>query len=624
MNRIYLNIILLFVSSCAFAQTKEINGIVYSYPDDKNIVVGISIIHNKHSETPNATTNDDGYFRLTIPSKTISPTQITIDSTGRFNNYKIVNEYTTNNVSTTSKDPIKVYVGNKQSIDEQRIKFYKINADRIDKKYDEQIRQLQYSNANYKQIIDSLNKERIADKAIINRLSEQVQELQFELHLLKNDPNALADNLIKIHSDEYNISLEHFWKGEYDDAKNHMISKDLLRKHELMSEIVFNRAKLNALIYTAMGDYANAIDWYNEIINHATLNFKKGAMPFFLIYTDKAELELRLKQYSAAENDIEEALRIDVNIIYKVRANNLLGNILKEKGEANEYAEKYQQAITLYKEKKKEIGDICVPIADREAAISCTMLADYYNEKGKSRQAENNYKAALNIYIEMWKNKEYDNVNYLNLLVKMATFYTEERKTSLVKQCNDRISILMSNTNNFSKEDKAKTNEWLGYLDLKNKKYDEALDKYISSFKFYTEMDKQTPLIYKDGLIRTAFMAGVVCNYNKDYQRSIQYCKLALNNIDDNLAIMEYQKMQGYVLALLSNNYKKTKDNTQAESCMAKANNIAKKINDSNLTKYVQYIKLEKIHNTINFLMDWVLPYIGMLPYIIFVGATII
>jgi len=618
MNKACLNIILLLLSVNIFAQTKEINGVVYSYPDDRNVIVGIKVIHDKYSETPDATTKNDGYFCLTIPSKTTSPTQIAIDNTGYFSNYKIVNEYTTNNISTTSKDPVKVYVGNKKSINEQRVKFYEINADKIDKKYDEQIRELQYSNINYKQIIDSLNRERVADKAIISRLSEQVQELQFELHLLKNDPNALADNLIKIHSDEYGISLDYFWEGKYENAKNHMLSKELLHKHELMSEIVFNRAKLNALIYTAMGDYVNAIDWYNEIINHATLNYEKGAMPFYLIYTSKAELEFRLKQYSTAENDIIKALKIDINAIYKIGSTNLLGNILKEKGEEKESADKYQEAITLYMEKKNEIGNVSIPVADREAAISYAMLADYYKNKNKGQQTENNYKAALNIYVGMWKNKEYDNVNYLNLLVKMATFYSEERKNSLVEQCNERINILMDNVDDFSKEDRTKVNEWLGYLNLKNKEYNKALDKYISAFNFYTEMHEQSVIIYKNGLIRTAFMIGIVYNYNKDYKKSIQYCNLALNSIGNSPTIVEYQKLQGYILALLSSNYKKEKDNMLANTCMVQANGIAKKVNDPNLTKYIQYIKLEKMHNTIDLFMDWVLPYIGMFPSLFF------
>ncbi len=615
MNKIYFNIIFLFISIHIWAQTKEIKGIVYSYPNDKNVISGLEIIHSKCSKTPPAITKGNGFFRLIIPSKTPSPTQITIGNAG---DYKIINEYTTNNISTTSQDLLKVYVGKKKFINEQRIKFYKINTKIINQKYDEQIKALQYSNVNYKQIIDSLNRERAADKAIINRLSEQVQELQFELHLLKNDPNALADNLIKIHSEEYNISLNYFWEGKYDDAKQHMLSKELLHKHELMSEIVFNRAKLNALIYTAMGDYGSAIDWYNEIIAHATLNYEKGSMPFFLIYVNKAELEFRRKNYIEAEDAINKALRIDVNTIYKIRANNLLGNILKEKGELKECIEKYLESIKLYQEKKKEVGDINIPIANREAAISYTMLADFYNKKKKRQKAENNYKAALNIYTDMWKNKEYDNINYLNLLIKMATFYTEERKNNLVKQCNDRINALMNIDDYFLKEDRAQIDTWLGYLDLKNKEYNKALDRYISAFNFYLEMNNQIAIIHKDALIRTAFMVGVIYNYQKDYEKSIQYCGIALNNIDNNSPIIEHQKLQGYILALLSNNHKKKKENSQANFYKIKADNISKRINDINLIKYVRYIKLEKVHNTINFFMDWIMPYVGMLPWLYF------
>jgi hypothetical protein len=620
MNKILLNVIFLLISVYAFTQTKEINGFVYSSFDDKNVVVGIPIIHNKFSETPPAITFHNGEFNLVIPSKTKSPTQITIDNTGNFSNYKIVNENTTNNISTTNQDPVKVYVGNKDVINKQRMEFYKINDSIINKKYEEQISQLQISNTNYKQIIDSLNIERAKDKAIIIRLSEQVQELQFELYLLKNSPNALYDNLIAINTQKYNDALNYFMKGDYKNAVKDTITEEELSRFEKLSEIVFNRVKLNALIFTAMGKYKTAIYWYDKIRGFPLAEDKEDIERFF-IYRDKAELEFRLKQYEKAISDITIALDKNVNDIYKIEAHNLLGNILQANNEKN-YHNQYEKAVELYKEKKKEVN-ISIPKADKSAAISHTLLADYYKEKNKTQKAENNYKAALNIYIEMWKNKEYDNVNYLNLLVKMATFYTEERKTNLVKQCNDRIGILMSSIDDFSKKDRAKTNEWLGYLDLKNKKYDEALKKYLSAFSLYAEMNKQTPLIYKDGLIRTAFMAAVTCNYNENYQKSIQYCNITLSNIGNNHTITEYQKMQGYVLALLSNNYKKIKNNTQADMCMTKANNIAKKVNDPSLMKYVQYIKLEKMHNTIDFFMDWVLPYIGMLPYIWF-GTTLV
>ncbi|MDR1583402.1 MAG: tetratricopeptide repeat protein [Prevotellaceae bacterium] len=622
-NKLLLNIIFLLIPFCSFSQI-TITGLVQYYPNDSVPVHGIGIKH-EDPKTVDDKTESDGIFSLDIDPKTVSPTRIYLDNkTNKYKNYIIVNEYTTDNISTTNKDMVKVYISDKETINAQRKTFYKINADRIDEKRDEEIRQLRILNQNKQNVIDSLNKERAKDKTIIYRLSQQVLELTIEKYELLNNPEALYNALENIHLNAYNTAFELFLKGQNDSALNNKLTIEILRRHAEVNELIVKRAKLNALIYTAMGKYTDAIEWYDNIIRYATFTIENIEKEAFLIYLNKAELEFRLKRYSKAEADIRIAIDKKVNDIYKISAYNLLGNILKDTLPKSHHGENYKKAIELYLEKKSQTGNITIPIADKTAAISYNLLANYYNSKKKYQLAENNYKKALDIYISLRQDSVPDNEMHLNLLIQMAVFYTEARKTSLVKQCNDRIKIL-TKIIDITPENKAHIDEQMGYLFLKNKEYIKALTKYQSAYDLYIEMDKKVPVIYKDGVIRTAFMAGVVCNYNKskydkdkNYKESIRYCNLALKEIDDSPAIMEYKKLRGYVLALQSNNYKKTKDEIRVKKCLVEANKIAKEIKDPNLSKFVQYVELEKMYNTINIFLDWVFPYIGMLPYLYF------
>jgi tetratricopeptide (TPR) repeat protein len=602
MNKVCISITFLFVLVSGFSQTIPIKGKVFLYPANAPIS-GIYVIHN--SKTVEGKTQNDGTFHLGLPLETKSPTQITINN----KEYKIVNENTTNNISTTNKDPIEVFVGNRDSIDRQRINFYDINVKRIQQDYDKKIGVFEDSILNLeaskdqeitylKSIVDSLKIEKEKNIAQISKLSEQLAELELELNLLKNDPNALSIGLIAISIDKYNTSFASFKRGEYVNALSEMINKEELHNLKELNEITFNRAKLNALIYTAMGDYENAIVWYKNICDYP-LPENKADIERFFIYTHNAELEFRLKRYTEAEDDVTKALGKTVNEIYKIGAYNLYGNILKAKGVKNsECADKYKEAIKLYAKKKKEVGYIYLPIADKEAAISYKLLANHYYDTKAFSKAESNYLKALDIYISMAKNQEeYDEVNQINMLLRLASLYNSElRKKSLAKQCYDRVEVLFKATV-IRPESKAAIYKEMGDFFLLSQEFETAIEKYNEALTIYLELDKldkldkKHPIIYEYDLMKIYFSIGMTYRYLKNYTESINSYKQAIEKLDGSSSKDKYRQFEGFLKASMGNSYKRNKEQDMANDYLNSAEKIANETNNDQLKEYIKSVR---------------------------------
>jgi len=538
MKIFFLNILFLFATINALSQKKEINGIVYSRFTNKgdsivgdSVVVGIKMIHKKYSKTPDATTNNDGCFQLKIDAATKSPTQITIDNTGKFKNYKIVNESVTNNISTTSKDSVKVFVGDRKSIDQQRMRFYNVNRNKIIEDFVEKISQLETSNENYESEVKKIEKERDAAIDLINKMSEQIKELNLEIDLLKNNPNVLYDNLMKIFAKRYEEATIYFMKGENKKALSKKRSKEEKSYQNISNEIFFNSDKLTALIYTAEGDYTEAINWYQDIIDS---RYSPSEIDIFFIYLNKAELEQRLGKYSDAEKDINDALEKKVNDIYKIKAYNLLGNVLRDKG-TTDYADNYEKAIKLYQEKKKETGNVVIPVAEKEAAISYASLAKHYQEKEKYLSAElakHNYLKALDIYIELNKTGEIERYHQRLCLLKLAQLFQQERKDSLAQQCFRRADMLDTVKNNSVRSrEEAQIYTEIAHLQLKRKDFKAAISKYNSTLAYYENQNDTLRMI------KTYFNIGMAYYFSQEIKRNKFTQRLETVSIPDSAEI---------------------------------------------------------------------------------------
>lgn len=585
---------------------------------------GVITVQNSRTNTgqieyvPNAQITADGAVPTTSDSRgqfTLNFTTIrlgddvsfSIDLHGVHRDYEIVN-FLELEQTLGRRSLVNIYISRRDELERRRAELVGINLERIEREYERREAQMH-------QRLRELQNEQFQNIAQIDVLRDSLLTLRQRFELQKKGIESAADRFIRINLDfedkNYFRAYNYFRRGELDSALMY-IPKSKFDEIILLTYREIRNARLRISVYQAMGDHNNVIKNFYEVVRLSRIE-SDHSMERFEIVLEYAEYLYGLNKLYEAEKFAKEAAGLRVNEIYKIRVYNLIGQIQERKGIPNAYRN-YLKAVRIH---ERTSIDERTSIQLREAAISHTLLADHYNRRGRMHRAERYYRRALDIYIEMYKNGGFDNANHLNLLIKLAVFYTDTRKPSLVRQINERITLLTAKIDN--PRDIARINETMGYLQIRNREFAHAVENFKSALAFYEERNSITPIVYQNRVIRTTFMTAFALNRNGQYDKSIEYSVQALRNIDSSSNVREQQILKGYILALKSHSYaqKYTRNNTQARYFLQRAEEIAREVNDPNLNGFVQNIRRERMHNIINFMMDWVVPYIGMIPALV-------
>ena len=580
MNKRYIFIIIIFSSLYGYSQLK-VEGKVATYPKEE-VVSGV-IVEHSNPEVVADETNNDGYFSLKFPAKMKSPTVIHVSFPKKLKNCEVVNTWTVNNVSTSSKDSVKIYIADKDSIDWHKQNFYNISKEKIEREYEAKIDSLYKLNANNDSIIAYYQSERDKQLELNRQLSTQIIDLEIELRTLRENPDSLLNSMHQILHERITKIASFVQKNQPDSALYHSksIDEELKALNKVHGLMIYG-IKLRAIAYKMCGDYDNAIKCYMEVDSNL---FQHDHEAIFKNNMDLAELEYIHGKYEDAKSHLNKALdNENVTDIYKIRIHNLLGKVEKVQGIAN-YNENYIKAISRYKSIKKEFSKKIPLVAEKEIAISYTLLASFYDDQNKNQQAEKNFLKALDTYISLNKKEEYDEANQIVMLLRLASLYAKLRKISLVNQCVNRVKILQAMID-LQPDIEATINEEIANYSLVSKRpISEAVESYNKALNYYEKHSQ----IYNFEIARLYFQIGMAHTYLKEDTISIQFYKLALEKINGATAQNnKYKMLEGFLIASMGKSHMKIGAKKEGENYINKAKEIAKETDNDQLKKYIK------------------------------------
>jgi len=635
MKRLLIIIIVLLSAVACFSQNAKREGIIRTYQEQKAIRtrdIYIQHLYSKDSIQIKTSTYSDyeGHFTIVFPPKIPYPTSITVkfNRNEDFKNYEVVNTYDINNIKSTDKE-ILVLIGNKSTINKQKELFYEVITDPIKKQYNDSISQLErkISNLrkqekNYEDSIKILNqkienlKKELSDKEQRNKeLSEQLEQTRLELIMLRENPLILGNETYENNSRLLIEAFGYFSKGEIEKArqcipKNYDEGANLTKKE---NKLYFSLYQIDAMIDEADGKLDSAVVKYNKSLDHIIHDER---YKLFSTYMNIAELEYILKQHNEAIVNLNTALKVDVNVIYKIRTYNLWAKILQSQ-KNKDFHKKYKEAIDLYETFKKGVLIESIPIADKEVAISYTQLANYYRGKKQYYNAENNYQKAFDIYILMKSSGIIDAENQINMLFNFAIFYVQQSKRNLANQCRDRIDLLLKK---ISPEKRIEFYELQGDLSLMT---DIASSKthYQELIEIYTQKDS---ILYESQIININLKIAISNEYSGNPDTML------LRNLIDKIDRYEsklYQRQKSIALALLGAAYKHKaiKNMEMSKRYFKDAKEIANYSNDKELYDFIYQIKNKKLLLMIdNNLLLWAIKYPGYIGIFTLMICTIL
>ena len=608
MKRILLLFIVLYQSvfACFSQGEKELKGLVRTYQEEKAIRTrDIYVRHLRSKDTVFVETYSDfdGKFSIVFSNETRYPTSIIVRGNGEFKDYRVVNTYDINNIKETDTN-VNVFIGNKNVINKQKELFYNVITQSIVKQYQNSIQHYQSIIRNLERqehiyvdsirvlnrIIEDLEKELKNKNQKIEEISEELKVLQADYLKLRNNPELMQERIAEILLDSLEVTLNYFNSGQLDKAlSSNSVNQEEIEQDKRIRSIKFFRLKLKAMTFVAMGDYPNAITWYKNTFVYID---PENKIDWFFIYMNIAELEYLTGNDNNAVKYVEDANSITINKIYKIKTYNLLGKVLKSQKKDKDSRKKYIEAIDLYKELKKEaVIDGVIDndhIADKEAAISYTLLADYYEEIKRYEAAKTNYHKALDIYTELNKIGEIETEMQCVVLLKLATIYDNENKETMVKKCIDRIDLLEKRDSSTITQD-PKINLYRAIYNMQNGTFEKADVLYMNVLDYYERKSNQN--LYQQEIIKTRFLSGLNQFYAKSYDEALKYFSKADTLLEkDSISLgNDFVRLKALCMAATGITIKEMGDKEKGLSLYNEARDIAKK--DKKLLKDLAHLK---------------------------------
>jgi len=606
MKRLFFIVCVLIIAITSNAQQIELQGVVKVNNSETNtgnpqFVEDLQIRYTSNSVIFYDITGTDGKFLINISNvKEIEIQNIEVTFNEKYKDYYVVNK------SIIRKDFVEILVFSKK--ENERLKQQA--KTKLLQPYKEELAKMIERDKKSGQIISILRDSIVIQDKIIK---EKEIEIDYVLeHWLSIDLDKSSDN--------YKQAFDLIIKGELEKALGY-----IPRNEEKIQGIIevnnkmIEDAKLRIAIYKVLNNTENVIIEYHFLIDNSKSIEEER------LY--RQELVDYLKSINASNNANEENRKRfernkNINIAGKIddiNAFNSQAEIDKQNKIQNIH-KNYIKAIKTYKNLKKEFENIPAN-ADKEVALSYTRLANYYDNKKKHQKAENNYKKAEKIYISLIENNNPDNINHLHFLLDFATYYTQFRKNDLVKQCGERVNVLLKTTA-LTEEDKVKISIKQGDLALVSNdtvkgfarnlvdgvyykdtpytpdsywKYKYGYDYMSSPYNYYLNKYKENPYL-KDDLIKISLKVIYAASW--DYYEALSMCDSVIkiigtdtNTYKKEIALTEI--LRGRVLKFQSMDVFQTTKNT--------IKNSKKEFKNQKLRRTIKQIKKEHKDDTIYF-----------------------
>lgn len=421
------------------------------------------------------------------------------------------------------------------------------------------------------------------------KLKERVQSIEDKYKIQCNNYLELAKKFARIDPQIADENLKnarkYFEQGDIEKAEN-----SLPQYESIKNNIIKWKAAMSLLlsIEKTKGNFNEVKRKYDDILEHTGNKDER-----FELLINCSEYLFQYKTIDATLVDAALEYAKEANSLYKlplshiIYSYNLLGKIQKEQKD-NNYYKNYKTAIHLFCTQSNNDD------AKKNVAQSYIDYANYYRETKHISQAINQYHKALDIYINMYREQDYDDINYLNMLINLGICYAEKRNATLVDQCQKRIKILSKGKGiEQTFEDSLRVYNAMGTFYLVRNKYSDALWCYETAYNLCIQREQNTP-IYKDKIIKNEFLIGLVLNYLGEYQESLKYCESARNKIEvgDTTSCLDL----GYIYGLMANSYRHLGNHTASKTLFLESDRIAKICKNKELFDFIKYAKHEKIY----------------------------
>ena len=441
----------------------------------------------------------------------------------------------------------------------------------------------------YEEKISKLNRE--------NR--DSINRLNVELNLMQKYLIEFAEKMARINPDfadeRQQKALEFIDKGNLDSIDRYLPSlNDAMRnieigKQDLKIRIGYYKAKPDfdsiLIAYRVLLSYSKGIDEFEFSIECSEYLFNNRIygekfIDSAFVYAEKAkEPSEKLAPY------------------YKIKLYNLLGTIQEKQNKQKNYYKNYQKAIKLYKQ-SKDNREFLENSTKKEIAISYTLFGNYFFENKQYRKAEKQYLNALDIYIDLNKNEEYDELNQINMLLRLASVYNIQKKQSLVSQCIERIDALRMQGDEMQSDRLAILDEETGNYELVCRNFQAAIGKYEAALNYHRKGDERSLNYYRKGnedspkidhfkMAKLYYYIGEVHRYSKNYSESINYLDSALTEMKKD-TLLSGAKLCGFINASMYKSYQNNKDSKSAEQYLNIAKTIANNMNYDDLKEFIR------------------------------------
>ena len=511
-KKLIVIVLLFYFSLNAFAQVK-VEGLVLSYNDNTSKRIGIqgAIIEK---EDKNATTSDtNGYFSIEFSGeldRKQGRLKVSPPREGMYRKYIVMEvdgyHYVDTkffNITVGRKDSVKVSLCSPEKYEEMVRKLAKPYIDKILKAQEKLFaEEKEMTKARQQFIIDSV-------KIEVDNYTELAKKFA------RIDPDLADENFRK--------AREYFAKGDIDSAKIYLPEYD-----QAISNIERGKAVVSLWlsVWKTERETNKVQEAYNDMFKYTGVYADRFKL--LLEYSEylfqnrifNPELTKEALSYAKEAHQLASTFLSPYNVI---QSYNLLGKIQQYiKTPKEDYYKNYQEAIKLYKKIKKEHDNEILRnenyAVEKEAAISYTLLGDYfYEQKKKNEPAKTNYHKALDIYTELNQIGEFEAKTQSATLLKLADIYDSENKERMVKKCMDRILLL-------EKEDRTIIDEpkiilYRAMYKMQNGSFSEADSLYAKAQEHYR---KNLNLPQKE-LIETLFLSGLNQFYTKSYNNAFNF-----------------------------------------------------------------------------------------------------
>jgi len=580
LKKLTIIVVLFYFSFEAFAQV-EVKGYAFLY-ENKSQGIQDVIISKENGQS--VTTDSKGFFNVKFSGeydRDQGRLKISPPATGQYRDYIVmeVDGYHYINITIGRNEDVKISLC---SPTRYNAIINKLAKPYIDKALEDKEKEIYELNRKLK--LTSVE------------YHEQYQVIEDKYRISLNNYMELAEKFARIDPEYADENLQEAYKYfEHGDLEN---TKKCLMKYDKAKNYIEKGSAVISLwlsITKAEGKIYETKQIYNDILEYTGKLDDR-----FKLLTEYSEYLFQNRIHDTAFlNDASEYAK-EANLLYKLPVSdkiyscNLLGKIEKEQG-ITDYFKNYKTAIDIFNNQTNDDSK-----ARKDVAISYTQLANYHKSKKQYQKAENNYKKALDIYILMKKDDLIDAENQINMLFNFAMLYVQQNKNNLVKQCLDRINLLLGM---IPKEKQIEFYEKIGDLYLLSDN-SQAECYYCNALNYYWERDKENSVLYKKDIINIAEkivlsnLLSTWCysygeNSKKKDEEILRYCDIIIGTISKlenkeifsvNLAMANAFK--GFV-------YKHFKEKEKSKEYFKIANKIAIQAKNKELLKHIKQVKKE-------------------------------